>query len=82
MKQITNNIKSQVEREISEEDIKAAILILTSDRNITLVTISYVAVIVENMIDENAALIWGHVIAESECGITLVVFREMAEEVE
>ncbi|GEM_PF-4106868 len=82
MKQIASNIKSQVEREISTEDIKSAILILTSDRNISLVTICNVAAIVENMIDEDAALIWGHVITDSECGITLVVFREMAEDVE
>ena len=82
MKQIAENIKSQVEREISTEDIKSAILILTSYRNISLVTICNVAEIVENMIDEDAALIWGHVITESECCITLVVFREMAEDVE
>lgn len=82
MQQIAEKLKSQVEREIPAEDITFAILILTSDRNITLVTICHAALMIENMIDKDAPLIWGHVIAESECGISLVMLRKMAEEVE
>ena len=78
MTQIAANIKSQVERELPAEGIKSAVLIMTTEQRIPLMTISNVAEIIENMIDKDARLIWGHVNAESECSITLVVFREMA----
>lgn len=80
LQQLTKDICAQITKDMLTEEILSALMIITSRHNETILNIANVVGEIEKILSENTTLTWGHILTESECAITLVLFREMEEE--
>ena len=79
LRQTAREICAQVMKEVQPEDILSALMIITTDRNETLMDINNVALAFEKLFSDDTSLTWGHIQTDTECAITLVLYCEMEE---
>ncbi len=78
---VTRGISEQIRKEIAPKDILYAILIMTMPCSSTLSDISKIAGTIEEVLSpDDTAMIWGHISSETECGVTLVLYRKLKAE--